>query len=104
MTGRDSEPRPIGEALDRLVRSMGVPSVGALEKIFGNWPDVVGAEVAEHSKPVKLDGNRLTVEVADPAWASQLRWMTSEVLAALDREVGEGAVTALTVRVSNSAK
>jgi predicted nucleic acid-binding Zn ribbon protein len=104
VTGRDSEPRPLGEALDRLVRSMGAPSASALEKVFGNWADVVGAEVAEHSKPVKLDGNRLTVEVADPAWASQLRWMTTEVLAALAREVGDGAVTALTVRVSNSSK
>jgi predicted nucleic acid-binding Zn ribbon protein len=99
-----SEPRRLGEALDRLVQSMGAPSVTALEKIFGNWPGVVGPEVAQHSKPVRLDRDQLTVEVDDPAWASQLRWMSAQVLAALDREVGEGTVKGLKVRVSGDPK
>ena len=65
---------------------------------------IVGPEVAGHSRPVKLQADQLTVEVDDGAWASQLRWMTAEVLAALDREVGEGTVTGLRVRVSTDPK
>ena len=98
------EPRRLGESLERLVKSFGAPSVSALEQIFGHWDDVVGVEVARHSRPVKLEGEKLTVEVNDGAWASQLRWMTAEVLEALDRQVGEGTVTALTVRVARDPK
>ena len=99
-----SEPRRLGESLERLVQSLGAPSVNALEQIFGNWEGVVGEEVARHSRPVRLDGAELTVEVDDGAWASQLRWMTAEVIAALNRQVGEGVVKRLKVRVTRQPK
>lgn len=99
-----TDPKPLSDALERLVRSFGAPSVSALDGIFGNWETVVGTEVASHSRPVKLEGDQLTVAVDDGVWASQLRWMTTEVIDALNREVGEGTVTRLTVRVSRGSK
>ena len=99
-----AEPRRLGESLERLVKSFGAPSVDALDRIFVHWDTVVGEEVAQHSRPVKLEGDQLTVAVDDGAWASQLRWMTEEVLGALDREVGEGTVKRLRVRVSQGPK
>jgi predicted nucleic acid-binding Zn ribbon protein len=98
------EPKRLSESLERLVRSMGAPSVSALERIFGHWEAVVGEELAAHSRPLKLDGDQLTVAVDDGVWASQLRWMTTEVLQALDREAGEGTVKELVVRVAKAPK
>lgn len=98
------EPRRLGESLEQLVRSMGAPSMSALEKIFGNWESIVGSDVARHSRPVRLEGHQLMVAVEDGAWASQLRWMTDEVLKALDRELGAGTVSHITVRVAPDPK
>ena len=43
--------------------------------VFGRWAEAVGDAVAAHVKPIKLDGTKLIVEVDDPAWATQLRFL-----------------------------
>ena len=78
------DPVPFGESLDRVVRSLrsdesaaGTASQTASQMggVFGRWAEAVGDAVALHVTPVKLDGTRLIVEVDDPAWATQLRFL-----------------------------
>ena len=47
--------------------------------VFGRWEQAVGAAVAAHVQPVKLHGTTLVVEVDDPAWATQLRFLEATV-------------------------
>jgi predicted nucleic acid-binding Zn ribbon protein len=54
--------------------------------------------VAEHVRPVSIDGDRLLVEVDEPGWATQLRFLQADVLERLYDVVGVRA-TALDVRV-----
>ena len=74
------EPVAIGETLSSLVRSLRNDASDAVSSsqmggVFGRWVEAVGEAVAAHVKPVKLDGTRLVVEVDDPAWATQLRFL-----------------------------
>jgi len=41
----------------------------------------------------------LVVVVDDPAWATQLRWLESDLLARLATIAGEGTITQIQVRV-----
>lgn len=82
---------PFGESLDKVVRSLHHedPSASSSETasqtakkmggVFGRWAEAVGDAVAGHVTPVKLDGTKLIVEVDDPAWATQLRFLESTV-------------------------
>ena len=86
-----SEPRPIGEALDALLRSLrGGPTRRELGGVFGSWDAAVGAAVAAHVQPVRLDSGVLVVEVDDPAWATQVRVLHDELLR---RVVGASGVS-----------
>ena len=74
------DPVPCSESLRQVVRSLrndsGVAAnAGALGGVFGRWEEAVGEAVASHVQPVKLDGAKLVVEVDDPAWATQLRFL-----------------------------
>ena len=55
--------------------------VGAKEMggVFGRWEEAVGEAVARHVQPLRLDGSRLVVEVDDPAWATQLRFLEANL-------------------------
>ena len=76
------EPRPIGESLDRLLRSAkGGAGRRELGGVFGQWDAAVGAVVAAHVQPVRLDRKILTVAVDDPAWVTQVRLLHDELLA-----------------------
>jgi predicted nucleic acid-binding Zn ribbon protein len=98
--GDGSGPRRVGESLDRVTGSLGVPSSSALETVFARWEEVVGASVAAHARPRSMRDSVLVVAVDDPAWATQLRFLESDLLARLADAVGEGRLTAIEVRVA----
>lgn len=74
------EPVSITDSLGSVIRSLRNDSSDAVSSsqiggVFGRWAEAVGDAVAAHVKPVKLDGTKLVVEVDDPAWATQLRFL-----------------------------
>jgi len=100
------DPVPLTESLTGVVRalrddpagSVAAPSAAAIGGVFGRWEEAVGAPVARHVQPVKLDGRRLIVEVDDPAWATQLRFLEATMRTRL-REVAGAEVDSVDVRV-----
>jgi len=92
-------PRPLTDGLDRVLRGLGAPPVDVLTRIFAAWPELVGDAVADAARPVRLDDGRLVVAVDDPVWASQLRWMSTELVERIAATIGAGHVTAVDVRV-----
>ena len=49
--------------------------MSAIGGVFGMWEQVVGESMAAHVQPIKLNGSALVVEVDDPAWATQLKFL-----------------------------
>ena len=96
----DHDPVPITSALDGVVRSLRGPSRRAVGGLFGRWVDAVGERVAQHVTPVKLDEATLVVEVDDPAWATQVKFLTSMIIERL-AEVAEVRVERIEVRVEH---
>jgi predicted nucleic acid-binding Zn ribbon protein len=89
------DPQPFGAVLARLVKARGWQRPAAEATVFGAWERVVGPEVAEHSRPVKLEGGELTVEAESTAWATQLRLLAGSLLKRIAAEVGHNVVTKL---------
>jgi len=63
--------------------------------VFGSWEKVVGADIASHCRPVKLEGGVLTIEAQSTTWAASLRGLTAKLLARIAAEVGDKIVTKL---------
>lgn len=74
------DPVPISSALDAVVKSLRGPSREAVGGLFGRWVEAVGEQVAQHVKPVKLDDGVLVVEVDEPAWATQVKFLTTMII------------------------
>ncbi|MFI7574470.1 DUF721 domain-containing protein [Micromonospora sp. NPDC049497] len=89
------DPQPLGAVLDRLMKARGWQQPAAEARVFGAWEKVVGSEVAQHSRPVKLEDGELTVEARSTAWATQLRLLAGSLLQQIGREVGHNVVRRL---------
>lgn len=89
------DPQPLGAVLNRLVKARGWQQPAAEATVFGAWERVVGPEVAQHSRPVKLENGELTVEARSTAWATQLRLLAGSLLQQIAREVGHNVVRKL---------
>jgi predicted nucleic acid-binding Zn ribbon protein len=100
--GRESEITPLSSGLSSVVRALKGPDTATVKGVFGGWADAVGAQVAAHARPVKLDGAVLLVEVDEPGWATQLRFLEAQLL---ERLAATGSlVSRIEVRVSGATK
>lgn len=89
------DPQPLGAVLARLVKARGWEKPRAEATVFGAWERVVGADIAKHSRPLKLDNGELTVEAESTAWATQLRLLAGSLLQRIAAEVGHNVVRKL---------
>ena len=94
------EPVPLHASLDGVVHSLrgGTGDAKSMGSLFNRWVDAVGQGVADHARPVKLDGGRLLVEVDEPGWATQLRFLERDVIDRL-RAVAGLEVSRFDIRV-----
>jgi len=97
-SGRDGrDPSLLGDQMDRLLLDRGWKVDVAVGSVMGRWAQIVGADVAAHSTPVTFTDGILVVRADSTAWATQLRLMSSSILARLEAEVGKDAVSELKV-------
>jgi predicted nucleic acid-binding Zn ribbon protein len=95
----DSGPRPLDTSLDAVSRKLGMRDSRGLGRLFAHWSEIVGAGMAEHVRPVRLDGEALVVSVDHPAWATQVRRMGDQLLDRVAEETGAARASRVEVRV-----
>jgi predicted nucleic acid-binding Zn ribbon protein len=95
----DDDFRSVSDSLDAVVRGLRGPGAKATAGVFGRWEDVVGTHVAAHARPVLLDDGRLVVEVDEPGWATQLRYLEADLVERLATVAGASVVRSIEVRV-----
>jgi predicted nucleic acid-binding Zn ribbon protein len=89
----------VNDSLDSVARSLGMAPAGAVGSVFGHWAELVGDQVAAHTRPVSLRDGVLVVLVDHPTWATQLRFLEQDLRARMAETIGDGTVTRIDVRV-----
>jgi predicted nucleic acid-binding Zn ribbon protein len=89
------DPQPFGAVLGKLIKTRGWQRPAAEATLFGQWDRVVGPEIAEHCRPVKLTDGELTIEAVSTTWATQLRLLARSLLKQIAAEVGHNVVKKL---------
>ncbi len=90
--------RLLGSVLNTVMKRLKSPDVEIVGGVFGRWREVVGESIADNVKPVRIEGKKLTVEVVDQAWATQLRFLEKELLHTLEQHFGD-AIESIDIRV-----
>ncbi len=87
---------PIREVLRSAARALGIEPAVHLATAREIWPRIAGQALAGVSAPVTLRGRRLLVGVTHEAAGQEIRLRRAEIVAALARELGKGAITDVT--------
>jgi predicted nucleic acid-binding Zn ribbon protein len=93
------EPHRLGDALSDVARRLGLPDPATVETVARVWPGVVGDAIAGHSRPRSLRDGVLTIAVDSATWATQLRYLESDIVHRLAAHAVATPVTALRVVV-----
>ena len=92
-------PRPLADGIDRLLKGLGAPPVPVFTVLAEQWDQVVGPAAAPHCRPAGVTEGCLHIDVAEPAWASQIRWQEADIVRRVAELTSPGAVTRVDVRV-----
>ena len=88
----------LGDVLGELVEKQGWTEKLASQRVFTDWPKIVGAEVAQHSEVIAFEDGEVEVRTDSTAWATQLRMLAPRIVAKLNEEFGDGSVLRIVVR------
>lgn len=102
-TADNSQDSLLAEPLDALLRRLGSESSAVVAGVFSDWHDLVGDTVAQHASPIKIESGRLLVEVDEPAWATQMRFLESEIIIRLSASTGN-TINGIDVRVKRNSR
>jgi hypothetical protein len=89
-----SEPHRVGDSLDRVL-----PGGRTFRVLLERWTELVGDNLGARTRPSALHASTLVIAVDDPAWATQLKYLESDLLTRITEAVGSAAVTEIRVVV-----
>ena len=69
--GQSVGPQLINESLSELIADQGWGEHLKIGDLFTRWDEIVGAEIAQNAKPVRLTDGKLLIEARSTAWATQ---------------------------------
>ena len=81
-------PEPLGGVLGDIVRARGWEQQLRGARLHEAWDRIVGPELATRSRPGRLQGGVLQVVVEAPRWATQLQYMTEQLVGRVVAETG----------------
>jgi len=96
-------PVRLAQTLGRILKSSGWEGRLSEYRIHGQWERTVGPGIAAHAQPLSLRGRKLTLSVDSPAWMQQLSLMKPEIIEKLNRNLGAGLVSDITLRIGELA-
>jgi len=90
---------PLGEVLLDVARAIGMEGPLRAVEILRVWPRVVGHTMAEHARPVGLQGGTLLVHVTDSAWLHRLSMARRDIIRNVNDHLDGPAVKSVRLRI-----
>ena len=100
---RRDDPQALSTAIEGLLDAEGWNLAAATGSVFGRWAQIVGPDLAAHTRPESLRDGELAVTADSTAWATQLRLLAAQLIHRLNSELGDGTVRQVKVRGPVSA-
>ncbi|HOT41424.1 MAG TPA: DUF721 domain-containing protein [Syntrophorhabdaceae bacterium] len=81
---------PVGSILGKVLKQCRLTDDLDAYKVFTVWEDIVGSKIAIHARPSKIKGKILYVEVDDPLWHAQIKYMKRDIIGRLETFIKKG--------------
>jgi predicted nucleic acid-binding Zn ribbon protein len=95
---RRDDPQSLTTAIGGLLDNRGWQQQAAMGSVFGRWAEIVGADLAQHTRPESFADGELAVSADSTAWATQVRLLAPMLVKRLNEEAGQGSVRRVKVR------
>lgn len=89
---KTSNPKALGSVLNAVITELGIGQRVKQLKVLDIWPEVVGKQIAGVTSPERINAGKLVVRVSKAPWRNELLFLKKEIIAKLNKTVGEEIV------------
>ncbi|MEW6247337.1 MAG: DUF721 domain-containing protein [Nitrospirota bacterium] len=87
--------------LGGMARRLGLDAKLAEFRLRRRWGEIVGLQIAAHTRPDHIRFKKLYLLVRDSVWLHQLTFLKPDLLARINAEAGGEAVTDIVLRIGD---
>ena len=84
--------RRLGDLVDRFVETSPLRAGLEQQRALEAWPEVVGQEIARHSRAVSIHDGVLRVQVESSVWAQELVLLRPRIVEQFASRLGPGEI------------
>jgi predicted nucleic acid-binding Zn ribbon protein len=77
--------KSIGQLLPSVLKGLGLEQKLEEGRLRAEWEDVVGEAIAGRSRPLRIRGKTLIVEVMNSTWMNEIQFHRSEIIRKVNR-------------------
>jgi predicted nucleic acid-binding Zn ribbon protein len=103
MPGEMVDPVSVGDAAALVGAELGLAEPVVFTRLVDAWPEMVGEMLAAHSHVRGIRNGVLEVVVDSPGWATEFRYLETDLVARASRLVGPGVVASVRAVVDGSS-
>ncbi len=92
MAHKKEGPQPISRLIEGALRQYGLHERLTERSVLMKWPEIVGQDIAAHSRAVDLVGGVLVLEADHGAWRQELTLLMPMILTKYNEMCGAGTV------------
>ncbi|MBC8432817.1 MAG: DUF721 domain-containing protein [Desulfobacterales bacterium] len=89
----------IGNVIGNVLRSYRHEADEGLAQIWNLWDRAVGENIAKNARPEAFKGKLLLVNVTSSAWAHELQFLKSDIIAKVNEVLGKVLVEEIKFKV-----
>ncbi|HCK99003.1 MAG TPA: hypothetical protein DHW42_02695 [Candidatus Marinimicrobia bacterium] len=71
---------PISKAIEKMLRKMNIETTVRQWEVVALWDDIVGENIAKHTRADKISFGKLYVSVDTPVWRNELMFQKNDLL------------------------
>ncbi len=102
--GISGRPCQVSSILSSSFASLGINAKLKEHKVKKLWAECVGENISKRAKPIKLVGATLYCAVSSSPWMAELNYQKSEIMARINKKLGEGTVSAIVFKIGPVAE
>ena len=99
MRKKEQQVEGIKGILNKVIGAIEKQTRGKKEKILNVWQGIVGKDASNHSRPVSIKRDVLTVEVDNSAWLYSLNLKKKSILEDINSRLGEEKIEDIRFRM-----
>jgi predicted nucleic acid-binding Zn ribbon protein len=93
-----AKPVRVGDALNKMLKSLGLDKYAKQAEAAQVWPEVVGERIAEVTQVVTVENGVMRVSVRDSLWIQELSFLKNEIISRLNERLGDEIIKDIRLR------